>query len=172
MKNFRYFILLVIPVYFQSCDLDKIKTIDLNGNITKNITVSITDADPTTVSEVFTVDASTNAEMAKHLDKIEKYTIKTIRYMIKNYTGAEGITLDGHVNFGDISVPVTNLDLKAASTAQTIFDITIDEAALTAISEDLENGNSISGELEGTVSGKPVSFVVEVTFNVDFRAGL
>jgi hypothetical protein len=173
MKNFRFFILFLIAGLIQSCDqLNDITTVDLNGNIRQSYNVNITAEDPTTVAEVFTVDASDNAEMAKYLEKIEKYTIKSISYVIKNYSGAAGITFTGNMNFGSITTDITNLDLQAASTESTVFNVDIDQAALDAISADLLDGNSISGEFEGTVSDKPVSFTIDMTFNVDFRAGV
>jgi hypothetical protein len=171
MKKIGLFIWLLSFFLFYGCDsLNEIKTIDLDTTIKHSVPVNIAETDPSSVEEDFSVDASSNSEVSKYLDKIQEYTVNKITYKIKNYSGAAGILLDGQAKFGSNVADISNLNLSEAAGAGTVFEFDLDQNALKAIANDLENGNEISGSLEGTVSGKPVSFTVEFEFDISLKA--
>ena len=174
MKKFRYLITgICLIAGIQGCNkIDAIKTIDLSENLKKSFTITISETDSTAVSDTFNIDASTNTDIAKYLNKVEKYTITRIAYTIKDYSGAAGILFNGHFYFGDINYEVSNLDLDSAAQSQAETEIQFSQTALDAIAADLKDGNKLSGKIDGLVSAKPVSVTIEFTFAVVARVNI
>jgi hypothetical protein len=171
MKYLSFLPVTLLLFVLQSCNkIDDLNTIDLNSDLQKSYTADITANDPLTVNETFSVDAGSDDKIKKYLDHIQNYKVNKITYKIQDYSGASGITLTGNLNFGSVSIAVEDLDLQAASTAGTEYELTLSQADLDAIAADMKDGNSISGSLEGSVSGKPVTFTVVVTISVTVTA--
>ena len=171
MKNLSFLLLALFVFSTQGCNkINDLNTIDLNSDLQKSYTANITESDPLTVNQTFSLDAGNDDKIKKYLDHIQDYTVNKVTYMISDYSGASGITLNGTLNFGSVSIAITALDLQGASTAGTAYDLQLSQADLDAIAADFKDGNSISGSLQGSVSDKPVTFTVTVTISVTVNA--
>ena len=171
MKKLSFIFLISAVIFIQGCDkIDQLRTIDLDADFNKSFNVNITDNDPLTVSETFTLSADSVSKLDKYLSHIKDYTVNKVTYQIKNYSGASAILLSGHLNFGSISYEIKDLDLKAASDSQTVYEVPFDQVALDAIAADLKDGNSVSGTIDGSVTDKPASFEVYIVISVTANA--
>ena len=171
MKNLSYPVVILFLLFTQACDkVNDLNTIDLNSDLEKSYTANITDSDPLTVNETFNVEAGNDDKIKKYIDHIQDYTVNKVTYKISDYSGASGILLNGNLNIGSVSVAVTDLDLQAASTSGTVYDLQLSQADLDAIAADFKDGNSISGSLQGSVSDKPVTFTVTISISVTVKA--
>ncbi len=176
MKNLRLMVILLLIGGIQGCNKVKdVSTVDINGDLQKTITVTITENDTTAVSEQFSVDASSNAEIQKYLKNVKQYQVKKITYKISDYTGStkvDPVILNGTLNFGTVSAAITDLNLQSASTSGNEIDSGLTQDDLNTLATDMENGNSLSGDLEGSVSGKPVTFTVTFTVSIVMTANV
>ncbi len=162
MKYSGYILIISLATLFGCNKIESLGTVDVNGDIEKDFNVSITSSDPSTFTDTFNIEAGSNSHIAKYLSQIKSYTVSKVTYRIANYSGAQGVTLTGHIKFGSISYDLTNVDLKTLSDNATVTTIPFDKVSLDAIAADFKDGNSVAGTIDGTVSDKPVSFTVAV----------
>ncbi len=177
MKNLRFLaIILLFAGGIQGCKKIKdVSTVDINGDLQKSFTVNITESDTTAVSEQFSVDASSNTEINKYLNNVKQYQVKKVTYKITNYTGStdvDPVILNGTLDFGTVSASITNLNLQSASTSGTDYDTGLTQDDLNTLATEMKSGNSLSGDLKGSVSGKPVTFTVVVTVSIVMTANV
>jgi len=149
------------------CDLfEELGTVNLNATVSHSEPISISEMDPVTIDKDFTVNATSNSEVEKYKEKIKSYTVKKISYQILNYVGEPGITMSGAVEFGAINAKLDQVDLSD----ETVTDLGLDPDDLAEVAADLEGGNTVSGSIAGTVSGKPVDFTLKLIFDIGFEA--
>ena len=149
------------------CDLfDDVGTVNLNSTFSHSEEISISDTDPLTISEDFTVSATSDSQIEQYKEKIKSYTVEKISYQILNYVGEPDITLSGTVEFGAVSATLSNVDLSD----ETMTDLDLDPDDLAEVAQDLEAGNDVSGSLNGSISDQPASFTVKLYFEVAFEA--
>ena len=130
-------------------------------------------------SNTQTLDATSNAEVAKYKDKIKDFKVNSVTYKITNYTSTPPGTAvtfsNGKMSFGAVGAvsstvaTLGSLNLLAASSGaeQTL---TIDQAGLNSMASTLLADKKIDVKTSGVLSSTPVSFKVETTFNVTITA--
>ncbi len=130
-------------------------------------------------SNTQTLDATSNAEVAKYKDKIKDFKVNSVTYKITNYSSTPPGTAvtfsNGKMSFGAVGAvsstvaTLGSLNLLAASSGaeQTL---TIDQAGLNSMASTLLADKKIDVKTSGVLSSTPVSFKVETTFNVTITA--
>jgi hypothetical protein len=131
-------------------------------------------------SNTQTLDATSNAEVAKYKDKIKDFKVNSVTYRITNYTATPPGTAvtfsSGKMSFGAVGAvsstvaTLGSLNLLSASSGaeQTL---TIDQAGLNSMASTLLADKKIDVKTSGVLSSTPVAFKVETTFNVTITAG-
>lgn len=132
-------------------------------------------------SNTQTLDATSNAEVAKYKDKIKDFKVNSVTYKITNYTSTPPGTAvtfsNGKMSFGAVGAvsstvaTLGSLNLLAASTSGAEQTLTIDQAGLNSMASTLLADKKIDVKTSGVLSTTPVSFKVETTFNVTITAG-
>ncbi|MFN2127971.1 MAG: hypothetical protein ACK2TU_08950, partial [Anaerolineales bacterium] len=89
MKNLRLLPFLLFFLFQFHCNLiDEIKGLkefEFDLDLSKSFPVDISEEDPNTINEVFTLDAKSNPDIADYLNDIEEYDIWSIAITITNY---------------------------------------------------------------------------------------
>ena len=78
--------------------------LDLN----KSFPVDISAEDPNTINETFSLDASSNPDVAAFLKDINEYDIWTIYITITDYEGGEDILFSGTLTIGNFVADFTD----------------------------------------------------------------
>ncbi|MFC2123268.1 hypothetical protein ACFLU5_00535 [Bacteroidota bacterium] len=150
-----------------TCNLfEDLRTVNLTQTFSHTEDISISEMDPLTINEEFTVNATSNSKIDQYRDKIKSYTVEKISYQILNYVGAPGITMTGTIEFGAVSASISSLDLSD----NTVTDLGFDPADLAEVAQELEDGNDVTGAIVGSVSDTPVDFTLKLIFDVAFEA--
>lgn len=130
-------------------------------------------------SNTQTLDATSNAEVAKYKGKIKEFTVNSVTYKITNYTSTPPGTAvtfsNGKMSFGAVGATAStvatlgsvNLLSASSGAAQTL---SIDQAGLNAMASTLLADKKIDVTTSGVLSSTPVSFKVETIFNVTIKA--
>ena len=143
--------------------LDELTEINVDDTITANITADI--SGDTTISESMVVSID-DSDVQDNLDKIQNVKINSLTMEITNVTGTEGVLLSGTLSFGAATYTMTDLDLSAADSDNTKYDLTAQANLVQALSTSLKSGASATISLEGTVTDEPVKFTVQVVADV------
>ena len=170
MRSLSYLIIGALFVMAKCSLFDELGTINLDSTFSHSEDVSISENDPSTISEDFTVSATTDSEINRYKDKIKSYSVNSITLQILNYEGVDGITMRGTLEFGNVIVEINNLDLSALDQSGEEMELNIPMDDLAEVAQELEGGNDVSGSIEGTVSDKPVSFTLKLNFDVSLEA--
>jgi hypothetical protein len=160
--------LLLLMIAVTSCDdLDELTEFDITEDFNTTINVDVpADAPSLTWTEEATIDITSNAEIQNNLNLIQDVTLNQLTFEIANYVGEAGIMVtEASINFADISIMVADIDLKAADD-NNVVTVIGDTAQLNAIAAVLQNNNSITATVTGTVSGAPVNFDVIINLDV------
>lgn len=130
-------------------------------------------------SNTQTLDATSNAEVAKYKDKIKEFTVNSVTYKITTYSSTPPGTAvtfsNGKMSFGAVGAVAStvatlgsvNLLSASSGAAQTL---TIDQAGLNAMASTLLADKKIDVATSGVLSSTPVSFKVETIFKVTIKA--
>ena len=170
MKKLSYFLFGALFI-IAGCDLfEDLGTVNLSTTFSHSENFSISQDDPSEISQDFTVNATTDNEINRYREKIKSYTVKRVAIQILNYVGEEGITISGTIELGNASVTISNLDLSELFQSGAEYELDLDENDLLVVAAALEAGNEVTGSISGTVSGKPVDFTIKFIFEVEFEA--
>jgi hypothetical protein len=132
-------------------------------------------------SNTQTLDATSNAEVAKYKDKIKEFTVNSVTYKITNYSSTPpgtAVTFStGKMSFGAVGAVASTVAtlgsvnlLSASSGSGAAQTLTIDQAGLNAMASTLLADKKIDVATSGVLSSTPVSFKVETIFNVTIKA--
>lgn len=160
-----------------SCDeAQEIADIDFDRTITKSLLVSVSNTNEMTASVI--LDAATDAEISKYVDKIKKYEILEILFAVENYTttAEEEIYFNGNIGFSKhlenqpTSVcslsPYNITHVASTGDAQiSTCNMIIDE-----ISGLLISNNAVKIYMLGSFTKSPLSFDLKVTIKVKVTA--
>lgn len=179
LRSLPLALLFLTATLFTSCNLfDKADDVTFNRTLDQNIAVSETSSGKDVPYEQeIVLDATTDSEIERYKDKIKGFEVKKINYTISSYTGDFSTIFNGILAFGDeagstsnVSATITNLDLKAAYTAGTVFELTIPASDVAKVESMLKDKKAVKVYLTGTLSQTPVSFVMSVTLDVAIQA--
>jgi len=170
MKNLRIIppfvilltLVLLLPTQF-GCDLiDKIKgleTFEVDFDQCIDRTVDIAQDDPDNIHETFTISAEDNYDLVEYLSNIEGWDVIVAYLQVSWINGDPETTFSGTVTLGNYTQTFTDIKPYEWSDGRLVY-LNLDNAALTALNEDLNNDNKIVGTISGKVSHQPVRFVV------------
>ena len=167
-----FLLILAIAAFSYSCD--KVLNFTINHTFEESFDVVLDESADTTFSEMFTIDAADNQEIANNINNISGYTITGLTLSISDYIGGDTISGAFLVSFknssgnqvgGTIELTVDNLAGFAASGDKA--DINPGQATVDAIQAELVANNAITIVVDGSVSEVPVSFKAHVFLTVD-----
>jgi hypothetical protein len=169
MKNLRILPLILLLLLLFRCDLiDRIKgleEIDFDIELFKTVPVDVDEDDPLTISKTFTIDAKSNDDVKEYLDKITEYDVWNIFVNFSEYVGEKGIVFEVVFKIGPFTADFTGMNaIVPSDNADTggIIYLDMNQAALDAINAALLAGHTLECSMNGTVSDKPVSFIVNI----------
>jgi len=169
MKNLRILPLILSLICLLGCDLiDKIKGLeefDFDIELIKTVPVSIAVDDPSSVNETFTLDAKSNPDVADNLDKITEYDIWSVYVNFSNYDGEKGIVFEGMIKVGPFTADFTGMNSIIPSDFADnggLIYLDLNQAALEALNAAMMAGHKLDCSITGTVSGQPVSFIINI----------
>jgi hypothetical protein len=129
------------------------------------------------------LDAATvNAEFKEHADKIESIKINKVTYVLSGYnsTCANAVGFSqGKLTFSDpdattttgtVIINLENANLKEASTAGTVYTITVDQAAADEMARILKEKKKIRVHASGRLSCTPLDLKVDAKIDCTITA--
>ena len=164
MKSPRILPFLLSLLFLFGCDLiDKIRNleIEIDTEVWKTIPVDITEEDDANINEPFTIDATSDPDIQEYQSKIKSFDVKEIYIRFLNYFDEVNgdITFNGTITIGNVYI---NVNEKPSEYLGRVMVVTPDQMALDMLNADLNQDNKLEGSIVGTVSGKPVSFTMEI----------
>ena len=169
MKNLRLLPFLLFFLFQFHCNLiDEIKGLkefEFDLDLSKSFPVDISEEDPNTINEVFTLDAKSNPDIADYLNDIEEYDIWSIAITITNYEGAENILFSGTLTIGNFVADFTGenaLNPYQLATNGGLYYLNLDADDLKLLNSYMLGNHKLEGTLVGSVSDQPVKFTVNV----------
>ncbi len=164
MKKLFFITALVTSVLLSSCSKDLLD-VSFNTTITENYAINVPGGTiPLNQSIPLNID---NADTSSYLNKLKSVEIKKMTYKIIDFTGdAEGkITLNLMAN-GVLLNTITDINVKNAADAVTVFEVT-DKTALTNAGNSLLENKTITLETTGeSVSTSPMAFKFFITLEL------
>lgn len=146
-------------------ELDKLTEFDVTDNFETTVNVSVAEGASTTWSQEITIDLTSNEEIQKNLEYIQNVTVNSISFEINNYDGAEGGTItEASINVAGLTISVEDINLNTADDSNLTFSVGTTEQLATIFTY-LQNTQTVTATLTGTLNTTPVSF--DVVFNVD-----
>jgi hypothetical protein len=179
LKSRAILMMAVSAPLFLSCDLlDDADDVSFDTTLEQNIYAA--ESNPGTnvdYDEVITLDATTDPDINEYKEKIKGFKINSITYKVTSFDGTPGSTFSGTLAFGDaststssVAATITNLDLSAALTSGTEFEVTIDQADVNEIQAMLKSDKAVKIYLDGTLSETPVYFTLHIILDVTVEA--
>jgi hypothetical protein len=182
MKNLIQFLASITIVAlsilsFPGCSLfDKVDDISFNSSLTEYLEViDNSTGQNVAYSETIVIDATTDPDVNKYLDKIKGFTLQKLTYQIVGVSNtAPGTLFSGNMSFGAISsgtpsvaVTITNLDVNDLST---VHELTINQSDINTINSLLKTDKAVKFYLTGTLSQTPVNLLIEIIMDVKVDA--
>lgn len=164
---------------FLSCDLlDKADDVSFDTTLEQNIYAA--ESNPGTnvdYDDVITLDATSDPDINEYKSKIKGFKVKKITYKVMSFDGTPGTTFSGTLAFGDastsassVAATISNLNLSAAVTSGTEFEVTVDQADVNEIQEMLKSDKAVKIYLDGTLTQTPAYFTLHVILDVTVEA--
>ncbi len=173
MQKFNYLIIPVIILLFFGCDkIKEVSTVDIETDLEKDLIFSISETDPSSVNENFSISATDNTEIARYRENIREITINRVYYQVIEYSGTENVLLTGTLELGPIDIQVEDLNLNAMYNTGQENELDLFETELRQLADDLDVKDKVDGSLTGNVSDKPLTFAVRLIMDVEFRAAV
>lgn len=160
---------LLIPLIY-SCDkLDSLREFDINTQTEYVLYFTIFEEDPQTINEDFFITIN-DQDILDNLDNIEEWKVNKVTYQVVTYDGMPDIILNGTFSLGSANVSISNANLYNLfiNGTESTLDLTDDE--LVALANDLKSIFTLYGNINGSVSDKPVYFNLQLKFDVTARA--
>jgi hypothetical protein len=159
MKKFKILLAIaVLATVFINCDTaeDILPTFNITRVVSSEMPLDVManpNGDCIDFTETTTFDLKSDPEINENYSKVTALEINSISWGIKDFTGGDGVFMDGGLlKVGGTSFDIGNVDLKAADTANDMFVIT-DVTKLASIASEMLSTGSISIELESTSGG-------------------
>ncbi len=163
--------------YLSGCSLfDKIDDITFDATLTEYLEV----ADESTsqnvaYSEIVVIDATSDPEIEKYIDKIKEIKLKKLTYQIVSVSNtAPGTLFSGNLSLGDISgsspsvvITITNLDINDLST---VHEVAINQNDINTVNSLLKSDKAVAFYLSGEISQTPVYANIEIVMDVEVDA--
>ena len=176
-KSASYFLQACLIIGILSCDkVDDLPDIDINATLSETLQIVVPNTNEMSTSTV--LDATTNSDVNKHLDKIKKYEITELLFAIENYAAPneDEIYFNGEIGFSkktenraSVSCPVSNLPVtNFAGTGD--FELSTCSDVLNDISAILTADNAVKVYMTGSYTKAPASFDLKVTVKVKITA--
>lgn len=155
-----------------SCGLfDDLKEISFDADLPVEFFIDENESNPTgkSYSEEQLLDLTADPDISEYASKIRDVKVNSVSYRIYNVDG-DGVQFSG----GSL---VTKSNNKTIATVTNVSvsefvngDFVIDATGFSELSTRLKNNKSETIRLQGTLSETPISFRVEITFNVTITA--
>ena len=167
-KALTVLVILLLSVIY-SCDkIDDLKSFNVDALSGIPFYFEVNENDPLSINEGFSIFLD-DPDIQDNLDKIDKYTVKKITYMITYYNGMNDVILNGSFNVGSsVSIPITNANLNTLFTSATVTELNLSDKDLTNLANELKSGGYLTGNITGNVSDKPI--YCEVYLEMDVTA--
>jgi len=179
LKSLGPLMIMAGAFFVLSCDLlDKADDVSFNTVLEEDISAAENyEGINVPYDEVITLDATTDPDIKEYKDKITGIKINKISYKITSFDGVPGSTFNGELAFGDastsastVAATISNLNLQAAHSSGTEFELTIDQADINEIQAMLQSDKAVKIYLEGTLTQTPVYFTVHIILDVTVEA--
>lgn len=176
MKKLIILFLFGTILTMSGCDLfEDAGDVTFNRVLTANINVNAGAADQN-IADVLLIDAENDAEVQKYADKIKEFKVNSITYKITNYNGPSPCQFtNGSMRFsqsatnaGNVVASVASLDLSTAVGQDK--DLGAASSVTTQIENFLKNDRKVYIHVAGNLSQVPVSFTLQVSFDVSVTA--
>lgn len=164
MKKLLLFTSLFICFIFTSCNSD-ILDIPFNTTITREIPV-IVGSGTTALNNTITLSLD-NEDTNKYLDKLKSVKIKKMTYKIIDFNGdAAGQITATILADGETLHTITNVVVKNAFDAGTVYEVTNKDALIKAATSLLTNKNITLKTTGQTQSETSMNFKIKVTLEL------
>ncbi|HMP98900.1 MAG TPA: hypothetical protein PKC24_03900 [Cyclobacteriaceae bacterium] len=176
MKTIKLATLLFLPLIFSGCDIfDNIGDVTFSRtlNVSLNVNAGVSDQ---SIADVVLLNAQNDSEIQKYSSKIKSFTLNGITYGISNYDGPSPCNFTaGTMHFsqsqtsaGNIVASVSNLNLASAGTQQ--FDLDLSSTVSSQIENILKDDLMVYVHVAGNLSDAPVSFTLNLSFDLTVTA--
>ncbi len=126
-------------------------------------------------SETIVIDATTDPDINKYLDKIKGIKLNKLTYQIVGVSNtAPGTLFSGSLSFGAIgsstptvAITITDLDMNDLAT---VHQVTISQSDINTINNLLKNDKAVKFYLSGEISQTPVYANIEIVMDVQVDA--
>ena len=168
MKNLRILPLVLSLLFLFGCglidELKNLQEVDFDIELYASKDVDIGPDDSMEITEQFTIDANSNADVRDYINDIVEYDIWNIYIKIPVYVGEDDILFEGTITLGNYTESFNGQNALNPSVlyhTQGIMYLNLNQAALTSINQTLLSTHKLEGSIIGTVSGKPVAFTLD-----------
>ncbi|HOO08527.1 MAG TPA: hypothetical protein PKW06_01145 [Cyclobacteriaceae bacterium] len=175
MKN-RFLISMLATLFvagiMASCDLfDKADDISFSTEFKESFNVEDGNG---SYAKTITLDATTDPEVAKYKEKIQKIALNKVTYMVSNYVGSPDATFSGDVLFGLNgklgTVGISGLNLADASGSGAEMELDLSQDEVNAVAAQLKGDKAVDVTMAGEFTNGPVNFTVTVKINAKVTA--
>ena len=172
MKNLRLLPLIFALLFFTGCDLiDKIKgleTFEIAAALNGEYPVHVSETDPLSIDTTFDISSKSHPDIAEYINDVQGYDLITATLMITNWIeGDEDIVFNGSVTLGPVTEIVENLNPYTFYMDGNAYYLSLDSDDLQQINEDFNADDKISVRVNGTVSDKPIHFIIKLTLDLN-----
>lgn len=165
-------------VSLSSCDKDVVlKTLDvkLTTNLVLNVSGSL--MDPLAAVWIQELDPNANIDVRENRSKIKKVVVERFSYRVNQFIGTAGTKGSGTWKFYLTDAPtqvftlgtVSDLDLQALDTADTVQELPLAEDAKAKLVDAVNSNRKVTFVFDGSVTERPsyTRFEVQVFTKID-----
>jgi len=125
------------------------------------------------------IDASSDEDISKNLDKIKDWTVKEVSYKIWGFYGDPNTSISGELGFSresenspSIKATFTNIMPANITDNDVSYKVNLSESDLNKIADYLDKDQFLKIYLNGVLSQGPTSFQLEVIAKVKVKTKL
>lgn len=163
----------LVLVSLTGCELfDKVDDVTFEATLPLEFVINeqMISQDPVAYSDVETLDATDDPDVAKYKDKIREIKLNGISYSIDNFAAPGAVSFtNGSIKIASGKTLVTASGIPMENTTDT--ELTgINQEGFNAFSSDVLGDKTVAVNLDGTFSQTPVAFTLTAYFHVTITA--
>jgi hypothetical protein len=164
-------IALFLLVTMPSCDwLEKATDVDFDTTIPVVYTVNETASNPSgkSYTDVKTINAVSDAEIAKYSDKLKGFTVNKITYTVTEANPNTVTFTNGKLLTAGAKTIASIASINLASSTET--ELTMDATGINELTSSLVSSKQANVTLQGTLSKTPVAFTLTIKYYLTVTA--
>jgi hypothetical protein len=165
-------LLLSLPLLLVFSGCGKLKEKKISIHLVNQFTVNVTEDDDLSMYYTQTINTADDPEGKKYLEHVKSYDIVRITLKVWEYDGPSGAMVTGSFCVGknpggDVCHSIENENLLALSTGPDRITLNYTQAQMDKLEAILMDNHKLVGTLEGFVTEKPMTYVVQTVADID-----